>query len=318
MKQSNTVWSHYFPFKSVTYTQQYLRSKYEKRGVKEPLSFSYKNGYPFCYYIEHGRKFYEQALSAPYELKPILLFYGAIQLLKATLLIVDERYPQNSEVLAHGLSSRKRKSQHYEFSQDTVLIQKRGLFSYVAHHLFQLSSLEGQKFKMMELLVRLPDLRQLLDQLYQTTIGYPILEIAPGIYGASERLLDDLHMTASRYFQFLKHEIKPLSTQNARAGTLTFQLNKDDLSELTFTLIDSNNTYYLPSIKKSYEPLPEILVHLMLLYNLSMIARYETEWWSELHLHQTSNDLPVIHAFLDLTQRKFPYRVARLLSDPIL
>jgi len=317
MKRFKDAWSHYLPFKSVSYTQQFLHTIYEKRNVKESLSFSYKNGYPFCYYIEHGRKFYEQAFNAPYELKPILLFYGAIQLFKASLLTVDENYPQNSEVLAHGLSSRKRKSQQYTFAQDTVLIQKRGLFSYAAHHLFHLPPLEGQKFKMIDLLVQLVDLRELIERLYQTSTCYPITKIAPDVYGVSERLIDDLQMTASHYFQFLKDEIKPLDNQKKKQDIFIFQLKKSSLSRLTCTLMDNEGNYYLPSIRKSYKPLPDILVHLMLLYNLSMIARYETEWWNELHLHQTSNDLPMIHAFLDFTQTRFPDRLATTLFDSL-
>jgi len=317
MKRSKDILPHYLPFKSVSYTRQFLHTIYEKRSVKEPLSFSYKNSYPFCYYIEHGRKFYEQAFSAPYELKPIFLFYGAIQLCKAALLTIDENYPQNSEVLAHGLSSRKRKSQQYTFSQDTVLIQKRGLFSYATHQLFHLPTLEGQKFKMMDLLVQLVDLRELIKQLYQINTCYPIIKITQDVYGVSEQLLDDLQINVSQYFQCLKDEITPLDNQKKKQGIFMFQLKKSRLSQLTCTLIDSENRYYLPSIKKSYKSLPEILVHLMLLYNLSMIARYETEWWNELHLHQTSNDLPMIHAFLDFTQTSFPDRLAALLFDPL-
>ncbi len=33
----------------------------------------------------------------------------------------------------------------------------------------------------------------------------------------------------------------------------------------------------------------EIVAHYLLLYNLSMICRYETEWWYDL-LHSYSND----------------------------
>ncbi len=59
--------------------------------------------------------YYDQFSKAPLALKPLLLYYGYVQLLKAILLTVDPIYPQSSSVLAHGVSTRKRKKQHYSF-----------------------------------------------------------------------------------------------------------------------------------------------------------------------------------------------------------
>ena len=44
--------------------------------------------------------------------------------------------------------------------------------------------------------------------------------------------------------------------------------------------------------------LPELISHYLLLYNLSMIARYETEWWSELFKTIPNDDYPTIIQFL--------------------
>ena len=44
--------------------------------------------------------------------------------------------------------------------------------------------------------------------------------------------------------------------------------------------------------------LPELISHYLVLYNLSMIARYETEWWSELLKTTPNDDYPTIIQFL--------------------
>ncbi|GGH80254.1 hypothetical protein JOD43_002330 [Pullulanibacillus pueri] len=308
-----TVWAPFLPFKSVNFTQKFLRALYEKNKVDEPLSYSYKNGYTFCYYIDHGRKFYQQAESAPYEIKPVLLFYGAVQLIKAVLLSIDEKYPRNTEVLAHGLSTRKRKSQNYEFSQDTVHIQKRGLFSYTAQTLFHLGDLEGLKFKMEDLMMRIPDMQQLFLQMRERITCRPITKQNDSTYKTSQGILDDLHMTSQRFFQFLDGDLVPVERNPTTELYFKFA-NKRGFSSLFYIQKDLYGHYYLPSFRKGFFELPELLVHLILLYNLSMISRYETEWWSDLHLHHTSIDLPFIHRFIDLTPLKFPQMIAEHLS----
>src|SRR6476620_4268203 len=99
---------------------------------------SYQNCYPFIYYLEHAKTYYEQANIAPLSIKPILVFYGFSQLLKACLLTIDPNYPESTALLAHGVTTRKRKKQQYEFLKDEVKVQKNGLLPCVADKLFQI------------------------------------------------------------------------------------------------------------------------------------------------------------------------------------
>ncbi|MEH7537842.1 YaaC family protein, partial [Bacillus toyonensis] len=63
------------------------------------------------------------------------------QLFKACLLTIDPNYPESTTVLAHGVTTRKRKKQGYQFLEDEVKIQKNGLFTHVAEQQKQLGSL---------------------------------------------------------------------------------------------------------------------------------------------------------------------------------
>ncbi len=55
----------------------------------------------------------------------MLLFYGMSQLFKACLLTIDPNYPESTTVLAHGVTTRKRKKQGYQFLEDEVKVQKK-------------------------------------------------------------------------------------------------------------------------------------------------------------------------------------------------
>ena len=71
----------------------------------------------------------------------------------------------------------------------------------------------------------------------------------------------------------------------------------------------------LPSKLHAHSTLPDILIHYLLLYNLSMIARYETEWWFELMKTTPNTDYPFIKTFLSITEKKGPHLALEFLSE---
>ena len=79
---------------------------------------------------------------------------------------------------------------------------------------------------------------------------------------------------------------------------------------------DSKGDIYLLNNRADIEAclLPEIAVHYLLLYNLSMICRYEAEWWGELLHTFDGGDLPFILQFLSITERKIPSLISLLLN----
>src|SRR5690554_3754272 len=150
------VWDRFSIFYSASFSQKFLQHCYKNHHESDKLS--YQNCYPFIYYLDHGKKYYEQASISPVELQPVLLFYGLVQLMKALLLTVDPLYPRTTQVLAHGVTTRKRKKNQYEFLMDEVKVQKNGLFTYFAERLFQLGQMEGEKIIMEDLLKGIPEL----------------------------------------------------------------------------------------------------------------------------------------------------------------
>ena len=106
----------YLPFYSTSYTQKYLLKAYQKQMIPEAVQYSFSNCYPFISYIQNGLLYLKEAAKVPLQIKPVLLYYGFTHLLKACVLIVDPIYPGTTAVLAHGVSTRKKKSNNMSFS----------------------------------------------------------------------------------------------------------------------------------------------------------------------------------------------------------
>ncbi|MFJ7730175.1 YaaC family protein [Neobacillus sp. NPDC097160] len=304
-------WKSFSVFFSAEYCQRFLKNNYQKRNIDNPEQKSYENGYAFLYYLEHGKIYYEQAENAPLVLKPILLFYGLVHLIKACILTTDPAYPETTAVLAHGVSTRKRKKQNYLFFQDEVKFQKNGLFPFMSEKLFHMKQLEGEKVIMEELLQHIPE----LDDLFFLLEGkrtFEKLAVDGEQLIIRESVLDHFHMTEDRFKEFLGSKLEKGIEFSGEGLALTLHDKTSfGVSPLKFDLEDGS--YAIPLTKNQLFTFPELLIHYLLLYNLSMIARYETEWWSELTKMMPNQDYPFIESFLDITMKKGPFLIYQYL-----
>lgn len=194
--------------------QRYLARCYEKSSIQDAEKKSFENCYPFIYYLEHGKNYYELYKAAPFSIQPMLLFYGISQLFKACLLTIDPNYPESTTVLAHGVTTRKRKKQGYQFLEDEVKIQKNGLFTHVAEQLFHMKHLEAEKFNMLELMGNIPELQNLFRYSQKVSTLYKIDSTNKNELSFSVNILDRLHMTKERFSRYIETTCKHLSIQH--------------------------------------------------------------------------------------------------------
>ncbi|MBP3041101.1 YaaC family protein [Bacillaceae bacterium Marseille-Q3522] len=311
---SNNLFS---PFFSAEFTQKYLQNCYEKKALSATDKKSFENCYRFMYYLEHGQIYYQQAVQSPILIQPILLFYGLGHFIKAAILTVDPSYPETTAVLSHGVSTRKRKKQQYSFFEDEVKIQRNGLFCLMAEKMFHMERLEGEKWKMKKLLQQITELEQLFLLLKGSNLFLPINK-TDGSYYLSKEILDHHHMTMSRFKIFLQTKAAMnihFGTENDTNFSFLFSDDIHDTAPLRFN--SQSNSYAFPILKESLIQYPELLIHYLLLYNLSMIARYETEWWNELLKMKPDEDYPFIQSFLAINATKGPQLIARYLYSAV-
>lgn len=303
----SSIWTYYSSFYSSQTVQKILLRQYQKINILSPEQKAFQNSYPFMYYLMHAENHFKTAIQSPLAVQPTLAFYGLCQLMKAAILTVDPDYPSHSSLLAHGVSSRKRKKQNYQFLHDEVKIQKNGLFGHVAQCLFHMKHVEGDKFSMHQLLRKLPELEDVFKQNLEIQTMYRICKEMNSLH-IQKKLADYYFISPNRLKEIIEDKLQ-LKCKNEQEDSYIFQAPSDlDIywnSKLPWNFF--HNQLYLPTLKDDFETVPEVLIHYLLLYNLSMISRYETDWWYDLLFNHTSYDYIFIYRFIHVSLLKIPF-----------
>ncbi|USK33917.1 YaaC family protein [Bacillus sp. F19] len=310
-----SVWNQLKSYQSTETVQKFLEKSYKKNQQTAPAELSYQNSYPFVYHLKHAENFYLSSVCAALPVQPMLLFYGMSQLMKACILTADPEYPATSSVLAHGVSTRKRKKQHYRFLQDEVKIQRNGLFAHTASHLFKLEHVENDKYTMHELLKRIPEISDLFTRHKQKNVHFRTKYENKQLHIPVEAAAS-YHMTPERLLEYLNYHFQ--LSRGSHSENIITCYPPDHFSafySLPFLYNGQTGEYTLPASMNDLAGLPEFMAHYLLLYNLSMISRYETEWWYELMLSHSQDDYVFIVRFLEVTKEKIPQFALTFLNE---
>lgn len=308
------------PYYSSIFTQKYLRKAYNQSEIIKADTYSYENCNKFISYIENGSLYFKQIEVVPIQLKPLLLYYGFTHFLKACLLVVDPLYPETTAVLSHGVSTRKKKKQQYEFLLDEVKIQRHGLFTHIAEKIFHIKQLDSEKIAMIDLLQEIPELGTLFIKLKNKwTSAEVTFDQEQNVVKMPEAILDEYKMTAERFKEHIKSkwDIPILKIQkNKQILNMYFEKPYHPFpGGMPFRFNIHSGEYSLSLQKQGIaSTLPDLLIFYLLLYNLSMISRYETEWWSELFKEMPFYDLPFIDSLLNVAEIKIPLLVSEWLN----
>ncbi|WP_243293086.1 YaaC family protein [Bacillus sp. FJAT-47783] len=303
----SSIWTHYSSFYSSQTVQKILVNQYQKINIPSPEQKAFQNSYPFMYYLMHAENHFKTANQSPFAVQPTLAFYGLCQLMKAAILTVDPDYPSHSSLLAHGVSSRKRKKQNYQFLDDEIKIQKNGLFGHVAQCLFHMKHVEGDKYSMQQLLRKLPEQEEVFKQNLEIETMYRISKEMDSLHIHKE-LADFYFVSPNRLKEIVENKLNLICKKEQENSYIFEAPTYFDIvwnSKLAWNFF--NNQLYLPTNKDDLRAVPEVLIHYLLLYNLSMISRYETEWWYDLLFSHTSYDYIFIYQFIHASLLKIPF-----------
>ncbi|WP_212926822.1 YaaC family protein [Oceanobacillus sp. J11TS1] len=292
--------------------QNYLRERYH--FLSDATAKSYQNSTAFVHYLGHGKSFMESSKKSSLVVQPVLSFYGMVHLLKGWLLTKRPDYPETTAVLAHGMTTRKRKRKDYRFLEDEVKIQQQGLFPYVSRYLFSFSPFPLDRVSMRLLLSTIPELSniwKLYKEESMTVVGKK--HHRQLIFPAT--ILDAFHLKEETFVERIRPYLPSINDMQQKKGELHLYLAKPIHNwNGPFRYHLDNEFIYFPSNRANYFPYSEVLAHYILLFNLSMICRYETEWWGELIQMKADREYPFIQQFLKVTQQKTP----TLISEHLL
>ncbi|MBP1971065.1 hypothetical protein J2Z83_003202 [Virgibacillus natechei] len=307
-----SIESIYTYLQTIKTSQLYLKNCYKDLPDIDTEKKSFENSGSFMYYLNQGKLFLKEGEKVDIRLKPILYFYGLGHLLKACLLTNRPNYPESTTILAHGVSSRKRKKKHYTFVDDEVKIQQNGLFSYTHNHLFNSTTPSFSKIKMNVLLGLIPEMEDFfahrqeehcvsVGKIGSTSLAFPV------------HLLDRYHLTQRAFLQRVGMHVPSIHT-NATKDHLLVEIEKPiQHSTGPFYFHLDKQEVYFPCTRELFLPIHEIMIHYLLLYNLSMISRYETEYWAELFSTQYDMDHAIISHYLNFSVEKITFLIGEWL-----
>ncbi|WAA12305.1 YaaC family protein [Fervidibacillus halotolerans] len=306
-------WDQLLYISSLETAQQFLWEKYNEYDSSIAQRKSYENSYKLIYHMEQGKNFFHLSEKTPLSIQPIALFYGLSFLLKGALLVTDPNYPENVKVLAHGVSTRKRKKQDFIYLKDEIKIQKNGFFPHFSKKMFHMEQLEGKKIKIFDLMSQIPEMSPFFKKRKRIVVSY----VDEKNVRIPDDVFDSFHMTPRRFFEFLgENSNKPSLFQMVENGmTFTVDRLNPPFEVLPFRFNIKDQQYYYMEDEKGLFLFRELMIHYLLLYHLSILARYEIEWWVELFSQKSTIDYPLIYHYLRICLVKCPLLIQEYLFD---
>lgn len=305
---------YFYHFLSAEYNAQaYLQKCYQ--SLPDATSKSYQNSTAFKHYIGHGKAFFEASKQNNMMFQPILSFYGIVHLLKGWILTKRPNYPENTSLLAHGITARKRKRKDYLFMNDEVKIQQQGLFPYVSRYLFSLHPFPMDRVSMELLFHSIPELCDMW-RLHEKSSMIIIGNKKDCRLCFPESILDSFYLKEDTFIERIRPYLPPIEQIQRKKGEFLIDLTTPVSNwNGPFRYHSHHDAIYFPVSRELYFPYSEIFAHYLILFNLSMICRYETEWWGELIQLRTDWEYPLIREFLTITQQKTPALIGQCLSN---
>jgi hypothetical protein len=330
-----SVWNELLYLSREEPARRYLEETYSQADPLHPKRAAFRNAEPFAAYIRQAESVFCSPLPHSPWLEPMLLYYGTMSLMKAWILSRRPEYPESTSVLRHGLSTRKRKKEPYSLFDDEVKVQKDGLFP-LAARILGADGCIGDVYKVRDLAALIPDLRELYARLTGQTPLVPVYfeegkapheEYGKGsLLLIEEAVLDRMKLTPSALARRIGREVQdgirifaaeppvaggwvrltwhePDGTGPSRSGS---RFRHPGLYEN-----ERGDHYLWLGNDRPVTPVPELLSHLMLLFSLCMLCRYDPPLWGEIALGTIREEGVWTRRFLDLARRRIPNLILR-------
>lgn len=247
-------------------------------------------------------RFTETAALADFAIQPLIRYYALLHGMKTVLYTLDLSYPNTSSVLQHGVSVRRTKRDSYAWPKETVHVYKEGVLqSFAAFHQYELPI--GSRITVGHLLGYLPSLYHGIAHMYpEYHHVYPITAAStfgieqPDICFVPRSIASNRSLTVEEW-----RESYCACVEMSHQHKLDKKTEPDGL--LAIPYIPARHPWVTHHKHKKYMydnyPLPEWLIHFVVLYTLSALCRYNPMEWSDITLWHNDVDAFLIREYLD-------------------
>src|SRR5699024_4514174 len=207
-----------------------------------------------------------------------------------------------------------RKKRQFSFLKDEVKVQYQGLFPYFSEHLFHMKHIPFDKVTMQQMAGLIPELTFFfrlqqndtlihIGSIHECSLKFPI------------HILDNYYLTANSFIKRIKSHASVLTSEIGEKQIIISLRSPIKTSFGPFFVDYHNNEIYFPLYRDQFILISEVMVHYLILYNLSMLSRYESQWWGELLTLKPDKEYPVIAHFLETTADKVPLLLGKMLYE---
>jgi hypothetical protein len=316
------LWSYYRRFEVVAALRNLV-----------PTGWPDENAEAVRHCVRQAREYFRSARTAPLLTRPVLLYYGQVSLAKL-LLLLHPSEPHTMEQIetierqGHGLRQHDAEPSegagyaleagHVRVVADTPkggTPRPRGLFPHLARVVCPAgaSLWLGQSIEIKELLRAVPQLDLVMRQAFGEGHGYT------GLFVGHEK-----HPDGSACLPVWQHPGGPDSAEDAQrrvsyldAATNTFTARQEE--HFPFEMTVDPEELYTHTVREELanhesvlspavcgERLDSILAAYMLLYALSIVARYKPHRWAYILEGHESPLLPVLERLMTICERWWP------------
>lgn len=313
------LWSQLGYFENQQNCEKYLRRKHNLPNIyfrKYRASF-------LKYYIKQAREYFNSSSDVTLLTQPTVLYYGAVCLSEA-LFIAKNGYQDNT--ISHGLKDYKNRNIN-NISDFKIKISTKGTFSEFYKTIESKNFTSFQKIKhsewtLKELLSMIPEVMDSYEDIYNQksqVIKIQIIKDKIGDYikCSDELLIKNGNEWTDEFIDKIKgfndYYLPHVYLSDSSIRSFKKPQKKGDITQKNLM----GEEYLISSIEKSGNLIyiPEMALHLMILYALSMLSRYHIDLWSEGSLELEKTEFFLIKHFLRVSIRKFPNLIYNCLQE---
>lgn len=332
------VWEQLRRFENQDYVESLLLLP-EHKSTRMSVAKLQDKREGITYAIRQAESYYEVANRAPIRIRPLLLYYGMLNLSKALILLGKNSYtlaldPSNKQLRSHGLSVGSRIPKDKRIRNGVNLLEEfcypgDGVYSLLRQCYSTTPLPVSFRTDVRGLLSLVPEQWQIYQDYFQAQGLLPsVVKVRGYHYGdkpgdATTKITDTYQTLVFKDDKLLFMNKKASEKSSEQTLKRLFPALATDYTQLHDTMSYSSNTQstsiddhiVLSStltegefalIQSGSANLCDLDIHFMLMYILSNLVRYTPHKWSQLVDSSSVDELFLIEGFLEVSQTKFP------------